>query len=136
MTRSYVTENNIQRARLSALVDRLSDAELARPLAAGWTVGAVLAHVAFWDQRVLTLIERWEPEGPGSTPRRAPARTPRRDRVGARREPSRLEASRESSIGFAAPRSVAAEQSPWGNRGEEQVLQPPACRKPLDTAPL
>jgi len=69
MTRSYVTENNVQRARLSALVDRLSDAELARPLAAGWTVGAVLAHVAFWDQRVLALIERWEPEGPGSTPR-------------------------------------------------------------------
>ena len=60
MTRSYVTENSAQRARLRALVDRLTDAELARPLDAGWTVAAVLAHVAFWDQRALTLIERWE----------------------------------------------------------------------------
>ncbi|PYN80554.1 MAG: hypothetical protein DMD96_13640 [Candidatus Rokuibacteriota bacterium] len=69
MTRSYVTENSAQRARLRALVDRLTDAELARPLDAGWTVAAVLAHVAFWDQRALTLIERWERDGRGSTPR-------------------------------------------------------------------
>src|SRR2546425_9618356 len=69
MTRSYVTENSAQRARLRELVDRLTDAELARPLDAGWTVAAVLAHVAFWDQRALTLIERWERDGRGSTPR-------------------------------------------------------------------
>jgi len=69
MTRSYVTENSAQRARLRELVDRLTDAELARPLDAGWTVAAVLAHVAFWDQRALILIERWERDGRGSTPR-------------------------------------------------------------------
>ena len=46
MTRSYVTENSAQRARLRALVDRLTDAELARPLDAGWTVAAVLASLA------------------------------------------------------------------------------------------
>lgn len=69
MTRSYVAENNAQRARLATLVNRLSDEELGRPLDAGWTVGAVLAHLAFWDQRILVLIDRWEREGPGSTPR-------------------------------------------------------------------
>jgi len=69
MARSYVIENNDQRARLRALVDRLSDGDLARPLAAGWTVGAVLAHLAFWDQRTLVLIERWEKDGPRTTPR-------------------------------------------------------------------
>src|SRR6185436_16695974 len=61
--RSYVTENNRERARLRALVDRLSDSELARPLEAGWTIAAVLAHLAFWDQRVLELIARWERDG-------------------------------------------------------------------------
>ena len=69
MAPSHVTENNHERARLRALVDRLSDAELARPLEAGWTVGAVLAHLAFWDQRALLLIERWEKEGPNALPR-------------------------------------------------------------------
>ncbi|PYN33799.1 MAG: hypothetical protein DME01_17275 [Candidatus Rokuibacteriota bacterium] len=69
MARSYVTENNHARARLRALVDRLSDGELARPLDAGWTVGAVLAHLAFWDQRTLILIERWEKEGSRAVPR-------------------------------------------------------------------
>jgi hypothetical protein len=69
MAPSYVTENNHERARLRALVDRLSDGELARPLEAGWTVGSLLAHLAFWDQRALVLIERWENEGSRATPR-------------------------------------------------------------------
>jgi hypothetical protein len=66
---SYVTENNHERARLRALVDRLSDGELSRSLDAGWTVGAVLAHLAFWDQRPLILIDRWEKEGLRAVPR-------------------------------------------------------------------
>lgn len=66
--RSYVEENNAQRGRLRALVERLSDAELARPMSAGWTVAAVLGHVAFWDQRVLVLVERWEREGSKALP--------------------------------------------------------------------
>ena len=69
MAQPYVAENNEQRARLRALVERTSDADLARPLEAGWTVGAVLAHLAFWDQRALILIERWEKEGPRTPPR-------------------------------------------------------------------
>jgi mycothiol maleylpyruvate isomerase-like protein len=69
MDRPYVAENNRERARLRALVERLSDGDLARPLDAGWTVGAVLAHLAFWDERILVLIERWEKEGLRSTPR-------------------------------------------------------------------
>jgi Mycothiol maleylpyruvate isomerase N-terminal domain len=69
MDRPYVAENNRERARLRALVDRLSDGDLARPLDAGWTIGAVLAHLAFWDERILVLIERWEKEGLRSTPR-------------------------------------------------------------------
>jgi hypothetical protein len=30
---------------------------------AGWTVSAVLAHMAFWDQRSALLLERWQRDG-------------------------------------------------------------------------
>src|SRR2546428_9861572 len=67
--RSYVAENDAQRERLRALVARLSDAELGRSLSAGWTIASVLGHLAFWDQRLLVLLERWEREGPSAVPR-------------------------------------------------------------------
>jgi hypothetical protein len=65
--RGYIAENTAQRTRLRALVERLSDDELARPLPAGWTIAGVLAHLAFWDRRVLALLERWEHQ-PGWAP--------------------------------------------------------------------
>jgi len=55
--RSYIAENDRERRRLEALVDKLDDAALSRAMPAGWTIAAVLAHVAFWDQRTLTVIE-------------------------------------------------------------------------------
>jgi hypothetical protein len=65
--RSYVAENAAELRRLHGLVERLSDADLARPTPGGWTVAASLAHVAFWDQRVLFWLDRWDqgkaPEG-------------------------------------------------------------------------
>ena len=67
--RGFVGENTKERTRLKALVARLSDADLARPLEAGWTVAAVLAHVAFWDQRALVLLERWRQAGLAAVPR-------------------------------------------------------------------
>jgi len=57
--RSYVSENRAQLERLRALVDKLSDHELTGPMEAGWTVAGVLAHLAFWDQRIVTLVDRW-----------------------------------------------------------------------------
>lgn len=55
--RSYIAENDRERRRLEALVDRLDDAALSRAMPAGWTVGGVLAHLAFWDQRVIVFVE-------------------------------------------------------------------------------
>jgi len=54
-----------QRQRLEALVQRLTDAELGTALNDGWTVAAVLAHLAFWDRRALNLVERWQQKGIG-----------------------------------------------------------------------
>jgi hypothetical protein len=58
--RSYIAENEAELHRLRTLVERLSDADLARPTPGGWTVAASLAHVAFWDQRILFWLDRWE----------------------------------------------------------------------------
>ena len=66
--RTYVDENDSERARLRALVGRLSDEDLARPMDDGWTVAGVLAHVAFWDQRIVVLLDEWERKGPAWTP--------------------------------------------------------------------
>jgi hypothetical protein len=65
--RSYIAENAAELRRLRALVERLTDADLSRPTPGGWTVAASLAHVAFWDQRILFWLDRWER---GETPRR------------------------------------------------------------------
>src|SRR3972149_3651004 len=65
---AYVAENTATRERLKALVARLSDDDLRRPLEEGWTVGATLAHIAFWDQRALRLLEKWERQGVSPSP--------------------------------------------------------------------
>jgi hypothetical protein len=66
--RSFVSENGNALARLQTLVESSSDEELAEPMPAGWTVAGVLAHLAFWDHRVVTLVDRWGPDGTGTPP--------------------------------------------------------------------
>ncbi len=68
LDQSYISENAAARERLAALVNRLNDQQLGHPLEAGWTVSAALAHLAFWDQRALILIEKWQKEGVGPSP--------------------------------------------------------------------
>ena len=58
-----LNNNAVVTARLAALVDRLSDADLARDLGGGWTVAVALSHLAFWDRRVAYMLERWMSEG-------------------------------------------------------------------------
>src|SRR5437870_8069070 len=41
--RTFIVRNDTERARLRALVARLSDADLARAMPGGWTVAGVLA---------------------------------------------------------------------------------------------
>jgi hypothetical protein len=61
--RSYIARNDKERARLKAIVARSSDADLARPMPAGWTVAGVLMHAAFWDQRIIVLLGLWQGQG-------------------------------------------------------------------------
>jgi DinB superfamily len=57
--RSFAAENDAQRERLRLLITTTSDANLSTPMPAGWTVAAVLAHMAFWDARALYLMDKW-----------------------------------------------------------------------------
>lgn len=57
--RSHDAETDAERARLRSLVSRLSDAELSRPMPAGWTVAGVLAHIGFWDARAIYWLDKW-----------------------------------------------------------------------------
>ncbi len=61
--RGYVARNDRERARLKAVISRASDADLSHAMPAGWTVAGVLAHLAFWDQRILALLDRWQHDG-------------------------------------------------------------------------
>jgi hypothetical protein len=68
--RSYVEENTRERERMRALVERLDEAALRRPVNEYWTVAGVLGHIAFWDARILALSEKLErgvPFGPDDT---------------------------------------------------------------------
>jgi hypothetical protein len=67
MNDTYTRGNMSERQHLIALVDRLPDEKLNYPLEAGWTVAGVLAHLAFWDQRALILLTKWQQEGIGSS---------------------------------------------------------------------
>ena len=60
-----IKDNARENAHLRQLVEGLLDEDLHLPMEAGWTVSAVLAHLAFWDQRAVTLIDKWKVEGVG-----------------------------------------------------------------------
>jgi hypothetical protein len=68
VTFPYSEQNSASRRRLEALVQRLSDEDFARTTDYGWTVAALLAHLAFWDQRMSAILRRWQEEGLDPSP--------------------------------------------------------------------
>jgi len=63
MERPFVAENAKERKRLRSLVERLTDVELSLPLGDDWTIAVTLAHLSFWDQRILFLMRKWKKSG-------------------------------------------------------------------------
>jgi hypothetical protein len=59
----YAQSNDESRQRLESLARRLTDTDLALSTDYGWTVSALLAHLAFWDQRMLVILRRWKESG-------------------------------------------------------------------------
>src|SRR5579859_3508866 len=63
MDRSFVERNRASTNRIRELASRLSDEELQHRVGEHWTVAIALAHLAFWDRRVLHLLDLMEREG-------------------------------------------------------------------------
>jgi hypothetical protein len=61
--RAFVELNRNSTARMRSLVACLSDEQLQRPVGRQWTASTTLAHLAFWDLRVIHLLDATEREG-------------------------------------------------------------------------
>ena len=68
MTFPYARQNEDSRLRLETLVDGLTDEDLALTVDYGWTVAGLLAHLAFWDQRMSVILRRWQEQGLDESP--------------------------------------------------------------------
>ncbi len=60
--RSFVELNRQSTERMRD-IERLSDEELLTPVGQHWTVAIMMAHLAFWDRRVLWVLDMTEREG-------------------------------------------------------------------------
>jgi hypothetical protein len=60
---TYVEQNRASTERIRALIARLSDEEMRTPVGEHWTVSIVLAHLAFWDRRVMHILDMTERNG-------------------------------------------------------------------------
>jgi hypothetical protein len=61
--RSFVELNRASTQRIRDLAARLNDEELQQPVGQHWTVAIVFAHLAFWDRRVLYVLDTTERDG-------------------------------------------------------------------------
>ncbi|NTV65348.1 MAG: hypothetical protein HGA65_17700 [Oscillochloris sp.] len=65
---SFREQNRTSTERIRLLVAHLSDEQLLQPVGAHWTIATTLIHIAFWDRRVLDILNRSEQEGTLITP--------------------------------------------------------------------
>ena len=63
MDRSFVELNRLSRERMLAIADRCSDEEMLTRVGEHWTVAIVYAHIAWWDRRVMYVLDMTEKNG-------------------------------------------------------------------------
>ena len=63
LDQSFIDLNRASTNRIRALAAGLTAAELQHPVGEHWTVAIAFAHLAFWDRRVLDLLDRTEQAG-------------------------------------------------------------------------
>jgi len=68
MDRSFIEQNRASTERIRRLVSKLSDKQLQHPVGEHWTVAVALAHLAFWDRRVIFILDQTEHDGKLSAP--------------------------------------------------------------------
>lgn len=63
LDRSFVEQNRASAERMRALANRCSDAEMQTRVGEHWTVAIVYAHLAWWDRRVMYVLDMTEKNG-------------------------------------------------------------------------
>lgn len=63
MDRSFIELNRASTERIRTLAAQLSDEEMQHRVGEHWTVAIALAHLAFWDRRVMFVLDRTERDG-------------------------------------------------------------------------
>jgi hypothetical protein len=63
MDRTFIELNRASRKRIRALAARLTDEQMLTPVGEHWTVGIVFAHLAWWDRRVMYVLDMTEHNG-------------------------------------------------------------------------
>jgi hypothetical protein len=63
LDRSYIQQNRASTDRIRALAGRLTDDEMQHRVGEHWTVAIALAHLAFWDRRVMHVLDMTERDG-------------------------------------------------------------------------
>ncbi len=63
MDRSFIELNRVSRERMRVIANRCSDNEMLTRVGEHWTVAIVYAHIAWWDRRVMYVLDRTERDG-------------------------------------------------------------------------
>jgi hypothetical protein len=63
LDKSYIDRNRASTERIRTLAARLSDDEMQTPVGEHWTVAIALAHLAFWDRRVIYVLDMTKRDG-------------------------------------------------------------------------
>jgi hypothetical protein len=64
----FVSDNDESRRKLGGLAAGLTSEDLSLVTSYGWSVAALFAHMAWWDQRVSVLLHRWQERGVDESP--------------------------------------------------------------------
>lgn len=63
MDRSFVELNRNSTKRIRDLVAKLSEKDMQKRVGEHWTVAITLAHLVFWDRRVMLVLDKTEKDG-------------------------------------------------------------------------
>jgi len=63
LDRSFIELNRASTKRIRTLVTELTDEEMQHPVGEHWTVAITLAHLAWWDRRVMYVLDVTQRDG-------------------------------------------------------------------------
>jgi hypothetical protein len=64
----FIERNRASTERMRTLAATLTDEEMLHPVGEHWTVAITLAHLAWWDRRVIYVLDVTEREGEAFVP--------------------------------------------------------------------